>query len=118
MTDLVGVDGRPIRPKKTKRGHDLATVNDAINIAHNVAGPLAVVLQQLMEKVARCEDRLGITDESVAGETAPPRGTPLELVEGCEALAPLAADDPSFSVGPQFNSTTQHSPLATGGDVE
>lgn len=117
MTDILGLNGRPLKPRKAKQGNDLASVNDCINIAHNVVGPLAVVLQQMMEKVARCEDRLGITDETVAQETERPRGTPLGPVEGCEALSPLATDDPAFQVGPQFNAVAQRSPLA-GGDVE
>lgn len=117
MSDILDFNGRPVKPRKAKQGNDLASVNDCINIAHNVVGPLAMVLKQMMEKVARLEDRAGITDETVAQETERPRGTPLEPVEGCEALSPLAADDPSFQVGPQFNGTAQRSPLA-GGDVE
>lgn len=115
MSHIIIPGQRPPRP--TKRGGDYATINEAINIAHNVAGPIAVTLQQVMQKLARCEDRLGITDESIVGEE-PPRGTPLQPVEGVEPLTPLTEDDPSFTVGPQFGSTQHGSPLVTDGDVE
>lgn len=64
------------RPKKTGRhGKDFATLNEAFSICEGMLGPIAVIVQELMVKVARLEDRAGITDETIQGEAAP-RGTP------------------------------------------
>jgi len=79
MSGIVDKSGRPVRPPK-RRGNDLATLNEVINVATNATGPLAVVLQEVMQKLARIEDRLGITDETIAGETEPPKGTPYKCM--------------------------------------
>ena len=79
MSEIVDATGKRIRPPK-RRGSDLATLNEVINVASNMTGPLAVVLREVMEKLARVEDKLGITDETAAAETEAPKGTPYRCI--------------------------------------
>ena len=59
---------------------DPALVYDVIVLVQGNVAPIAVVLRELMEKLARVEDRLGITDESIAKEglkgMVAPKGEP------------------------------------------
>lgn len=108
MSSIVGADGRPVRPAK-QRGSDFCTKNEAINIAGNMVGPVALVLQEVMQKVARLEDLHGITDETVAAETEPPKGAPLSVL-GEQARAELLPSTPQF--------TPATLEATAGGDVE
>lgn len=51
------------------RGKDPVTLDQAANVALTTAGPIAVATRELMHKVARLEDILGLTDESVLEST-------------------------------------------------
>lgn len=79
MSGIVDANGKQVRPPK-RRGSDLATLNEVINVASNMTGPLAVVVREIMEKLARVEDKLGITDETAAAETEAPKGTPYRCI--------------------------------------
>lgn len=63
-------------------------MDQALNMVLNATGPLAIVLQEAMVKIARLEDKLGITDETVAAETEPPKGTPWQFMN--KVVAPVA----------------------------
>ena len=63
------------------KASDPARIGDVLIIMQEMNGPIALVLREAMEKIARLEDRLGITDESVAGD-APPTGVPLSPTGG------------------------------------
>lgn len=75
MSEIVDATGRSIRPPN-RRGKDLARLDEVFNIVGNATGPLAIIMQEMMAKLARVEDKLGITDESIAGDTEPIKGTP------------------------------------------
>lgn len=110
---IVGADGRPVNETRNPklRGKDYITVDKALNMVLNAVGPLAIALQEAMVKIARLEDRLGITDESVAAETEPPKGTPWEFIQ--KTVAPVAetvADNPEHDVA--------HAAAEPGGDAE
>lgn len=59
----------------TARGKSLASLDQVVNIAGNLTGPIAVTLDEAMVKIARLEDHAGIDDAVVAAETANPTGT-------------------------------------------
>lgn len=59
MSEILGINGRPVR-RKPKSGHDLATVNEATNIAANMAGPIAIWLREVATRLQVVEDQLGI----------------------------------------------------------
>lgn len=103
MSEIVDATGRQIRPPK-RRGSDLATLNEVLNVVGNATGPLAVVLNEVMAKVARLEDKLGITDETVALETEPPKGAPYKC------MTPRPA--------PEQEAAKQEAEHTPGGDVE
>ena len=140
---IFGADGRPIekpRTSKGRRGSDYATLNEVVNIAHNTSGPLAIAMQEMMAKIARVEDQLGITDESVARPStrkeragrvwryvrsiprtvrdlltdAPVKGTSWAFMK----TAPSPVIDQQTTPGPQFNRAELGDPAAVGGDVE
>lgn len=78
MTMIVAPDGRtPLTAKpRTADGRKLADFATLKDVAECRAAMVdfASVLEQVMEKLARVEDRLGITDESVVPQVAPPTG--------------------------------------------
>lgn len=110
---IVGADGRPVAETRNPklRGSDYITVNKALNMVLNATGPLAIALQEAMVKIARLEDRLGITNESVAGETEPPKGTPWEFMQ--KVVAPVAETIPE---APAHDPV--HAAAEPGGDFE
>lgn len=75
-----------------------ASIGEVMAMLENGLGPVCVTLQELMLKVARLEDRLGITDESVAGEAAPV-GTPyVGAVGDVDQLALVVAESESHEI--------------------
>lgn len=73
-----------LAPKKV-HGKDFATIDKVVNVAGNIVAPVAITLEEVMKKVARMEDKLGITDESVAEESAPV-GTGYQVIDLVRAL--------------------------------
>lgn len=98
MSELVNAQGKQIRSPK-RRGKDLATLDEVVNVVSNMTGPLAVVVQEMMVKIARLEDKVGITNETIQGE-GEIKGTPYECMTPKEA-------EPRVS-----------EPTLPGGDVE
>ena len=77
---------------------DPALVYDVIVLVQGNVAPLAIVMRELMEKLARLEDKLGVTDATVAAETAPPKGEPFSPVaqaalRSLDELFPKPAED-------------------------
>ncbi len=67
--------------QKKVHGKDFATIDKAMNICGNMIAPVAITLEEMMKKVARTEDALGITDETVALEENTPQGTGYEMID-------------------------------------
>lgn len=103
MSEIVDATGRAIRSPK-RRGKDLARLDEVVNIVGNMTGPIAIVVQEMMQKIARLEDKVGITDETEAAEPAPPKGTPYA------SMTPRAAEP--------VEAPRVSEPTLPGGDVE
>lgn len=78
---LLNRRGQPIKTSEERaaapKASDPARIGDVLLIMQEMNGPIAAVLRELMTKVARLEDRLGITNQSVSEEYVPPTGQPL-----------------------------------------
>lgn len=92
----------PTQRQLARRGKMNATIDEVFTIVGNMVGPLAVIVEEQAEKIARLEDKLGITDATIVGE-AQPVGTPY--------TGPVP-NAPDIVPGPQFT------PTGAGGDCD
>lgn len=67
MSKIIGA--RDHLAPRPPRGKDGVTLDQAANVALMTAGPIAIATRELIQKVARIEDILGLTDASVLDES-------------------------------------------------
>lgn len=108
MSKLILPDNLAPKPSPAAhlRGQSLASMDQVVNIAGNMVGPVAIILDEAMGKIARLEDKLGITDATADDVTTgttylTPRLTAIEeriakLEDRIQALEP---PPPHASIG-------------------
>ena len=114
--------GRAIKTSEEQaaapKASDPARIGDVLIIMQEMNGPIALVLREAMEKIARLEDRLGITDQSVSEEYVPPTGQPLTPT-GERAMREMVE---LYGGAPQESQASAGTPIvptnSEGGDLE
>ena len=116
--------GRAIKTSEEKaaapKASDPARIGDVLLIMQEMNGPIAAVLREAMEKIARLEDRLGITDQSVSEEYVPPAGQPLTPTgeRAMREMVELYTPPPQQAIEAMRHGMSRVQKNSEGGDLE